>query len=73
MEILAQPPRIRLVVNGQAVADWSDPKPELCGEGPLGLQLHSNNVAQEVQFRGLILAENPQDQLLTAKAEARAK
>jgi hypothetical protein len=26
-----------------------------------------------VQFRGLILAENPQDQLLTAKAEARAK
>ena len=73
MEILAQPPRIRLVVNGQLVADWTDPKPELCGEGPLGLQLHSNKVAQEVQFRGLILAENPQDQLLTVKAEALAK
>ena len=73
MEILAQPPRIRLVVNGQAVADWTDPKPELCGEGPLGLQLHSNKVAQEVQFRGLILAENPQDQLLTVKPEAPAK
>jgi hypothetical protein len=73
MEILAQPPRIRLVVNGQLVADWTDPKPELCGEGPLGLQLHSNKVAQEVQFRGLILAENPQDQLLTVKAEAPAK
>ena len=73
MEILAQPPRIRLVVNGQLVADWTDPKPELCGEGPLGLQLHSNKVAQEVQFRGLILAENPQDQLLTVKADAPAK
>jgi hypothetical protein len=67
MEILAQPPRIRLVVNGQLVADWSDPKPELCGEGPLGLQLHSNKEAQEVQFRSLILAEDPQDQLLTVK------
>ncbi len=65
LEILAQPPRIRLVVNGQFGADWTDPKPDLCGEGPLGLQLHSNKVAQEVHFRGLILAENPADRLLT--------
>jgi hypothetical protein len=67
MEILAIAPRIRLAVNGQLVADWTDPKPELCGEGPIGLQLHSNNVAQEVRFRGLILAENPQDKLVTVK------
>ena len=65
MEILAIGDRIRLGVNGQFVADWRDPKPELCGEGPLGLQLHSNSVAQEIHFRGLILSENPQDDLIT--------
>lgn len=65
MEILAIAPRIRLAVNGQEVADWTDPKPELCEAGPLGLQLHSNNVAQEVRFRGLILAEDPKNELVT--------
>jgi hypothetical protein len=65
MEILAVAPRIRLAVNGQDVADWTDPQPDLCGEGPIGLQLHSNTVAQEVQFRGLILSENPEDRLIT--------
>jgi hypothetical protein len=65
MEILAIGNRIRHVINGKLVADWSDPKPELCQAGPIGLQLHSNNVPQEVQFRGLILTENPQDQLIT--------
>lgn len=69
MEILAIAPRIRLAVNGQLVADWTDPKPELCGEGPLGLQLHSNSVPQEVQFRGLILSENPVDEMITVKKE----
>ena len=65
MEILAIGNRIRLAVNGQEVADWEDPKPELCEAGPIGLQLHSNQVAQEVQFRGLILSENPKDELIT--------
>jgi len=68
MEILAIGQRIRLVVNGQEVADWTDPRPELCQAGPIGLQLHSNNVPQEVHFRGLILAENPEDRLITAGA-----
>jgi hypothetical protein len=67
MEILAIAPRIRLAVNGQAVADWTDPQPDLCGEGPIGLQLHSNTVAQEVQFRGLRLSENPEDRLITVE------
>lgn len=67
MEILAIGSRIRLAVNGQEVADWTDPKPEFCGEGPLGLQLHSNAVPQEVQFRGLILAENPENRLITVE------
>jgi hypothetical protein len=65
MEILAIGNRIRLAVNGQLVADWSDPKPELCEAGPIGLQLHSNKVPQEVRFRGLILSENPEDRLIT--------
>lgn len=67
MEILAIGARIRLAVNGQEVADWTDPKPELCGEGPLGLQLHSNQVPQEVRFRGLILSENPEERLITVE------
>jgi hypothetical protein len=67
MEILAIGDRIRLAVNGKEVADWRDPKPELIGEGPLGLQLHSNKVPQEVHFRGLILAENPEDKLVTVQ------
>jgi CubicO group peptidase (beta-lactamase class C family) len=68
MEILAIGRRIRHVVNGQLVADWSDPQPELCESGPIGLQLHSNTVPQEVQWRGLILTENPRDQLVTAES-----
>ena len=65
MEILATGHRIRLAVNGQLVADWEDPQPELCGTGPIGLQLHSNTVPQEVRFRGLILSENPEDKMIT--------
>jgi hypothetical protein len=65
MEILAIAPRIRHVINGKLVADWTDPMPETCVEGPIGLQLHSNKVAQEVQWKGLILTENPEDVLVT--------
>ncbi len=68
MEILATGHRIRHVVNGRLVADWADPLPESCVAGPVGLQLHSNKVAQEVQWRGLILTENPTDQLVTAES-----
>ncbi len=65
MEILATGHRIRLAVNGQLVADWEDPQPETCIAGPIGLQLHSNTVPQEVRFRGLILSEQPEDHLIT--------
>ena len=44
VEILAIGHRNRHVINGKLVADWSDPKPELCQNGPIGLQLHSNKV-----------------------------
>jgi Domain of Unknown Function (DUF1080) len=67
MEILAQGNRIRLVLNGKLVLDWRDPEPKLVGEGPIALQLHSNNVAQEVHFKGLDLTTFPEDKLLTVK------
>ena len=70
MEILAIGSRIRLAVNGKPVLDWTDPKPELCAAGPIGLQLHSNSVPQEVRFRGLVLVEDPQDVLVTAAPTA---
>ena len=66
LEILALGSRIRLAVNGKQVVDWTDPKPELCEAGPVGLQLHSNSEPQELRFRGLVLVEDPQDVLVTA-------
>ena len=65
MEILAIGNRIRHVINGKLVADWSDPRPELCQSGPIGLQLHSNRVPQEIHFRGLVLTEDPENELVT--------
>jgi hypothetical protein len=70
MEILAIGNRIRFAVNGRDVFDWTDPKPELCERGPIGLQLHSNSVPQEVRFRGLVLVEDPDDVLVTAAPTA---
>ncbi len=67
MEILAQGNRIRFVVNGKLVVDWRDPQPELVNEGPIGLQLHSNSVPQELHFKGLELTTFPEDKLLTVK------
>ncbi len=67
MEIVATGSRIRHAINGQLVADWTDPKPELCENGPIGLQLHSNTVPQEIHFRGLILTVDPEDKLITVE------
>ncbi len=67
MEILAQGNRIRFVLNGVLISDWREPKPETIKDGPIGLQLHSNNVPQEVRFKGLVLTTNPEDKLVTVK------
>lgn len=67
MEILAQGNRIRFVLNGTLVSDWRDPEPARVKAGPIGLQLHSNKVPQEVQFKGLDLETFPEDKLLTVK------
>src|SRR3954467_14500783 len=68
LEILAQGNRVRVAVNGTQVIDWRDPLPERILEGPIGLQLHSNKVPEEVQFKNLVLETFPkEDRLLTVK------
>lgn len=69
MEILAQGNRIRFVLNGKLISDWRDPLPKRIKEAPIGLQLHSNRVPQEVQFKGLTIETFPEDKLITLKAE----
>lgn len=71
IEILAQGNRVRVGVNGHAVVDWRDPEPERIKEGPIGLQLHSNNVPQEIHFKELVLTTFPtEDRLITVKNAA---
>jgi len=67
LEILAQGNRIRLVVNGILAADWRDPEPDRIKEGPIGLQLHSNKVPQEVHFKDVVVTTFPEDKLTTLK------
>jgi hypothetical protein len=68
IEILAQGNRVRVAVNGSAVVDWRDPEPNRIKEGPIGLQLHSNKVPQEIRFKGLVLETFPKDdKLVTVK------
>lgn len=67
MEIYAQGNRIRLVANGVLVVDWRDPEPDRIKVGPIGLQLHSNTVPQEVHFKGLVLTTFPDDKKLEGK------
>jgi type 1 glutamine amidotransferase len=67
MEILALGNRIRLAVNGHAVVNYLEKQPQTIQAGPIGLQLHSNNVPQEVHFKGLVLTTNPEDKLITVK------
>jgi hypothetical protein len=67
MEILAQGNRIRYALNGKLVLDWRDPQPELVGEGPIGLQLHSNDGPQELHWKGLVLTTFPEEKMTTVK------
>ena len=68
IEILAQGNRVRVAINGTAVVDWRDPKPETIHAAPIGLQLHSNNVKQEIHFKGLTIETFPkEDKLLSVK------
>ncbi len=65
IEILAQGNRIRFVLNGKLISDWREPLPKRIKVAPIGLQLHSNRVPQEVQFKNLKMEVFPEDDLLT--------
>ena len=68
IEILAQGNRVRVAINGVAVVDWRDPEPKRIKEAPIGLQLHSNKMPQEIHFKGLVLETFPkEDKLITVK------
>jgi hypothetical protein len=68
LEILAQGNRVRVAVNGTQVVDWRDPEPKRIKEGPIGLQLHSNAVPQEVLFKDIKLETFPKEEkLITVK------
>jgi hypothetical protein len=69
LEILAQGNRVRVVANGALVVDWRDPEPDRINEAPIGLQLHSNNVPQEIHFKDLVLTTFPEDKLETMKED----
>lgn len=70
IEILAQGNRVRVAANGYPVVDWRDPEPKRIKAGPIGLQLHSNSVPQELHFKGLVLTTFPEeDRLVTVKAK----
>jgi hypothetical protein len=65
LEILAQGNRVRVAVNGTQVIDWRDPLPDRIHEAPIGLQLHSNKVPQEVRFKNLKVETFPKEDKLT--------
>ncbi len=68
LEILAQGNRIRVAVNGIQVADWRDPLPDRIKDAPIGLQLHSNPVPQEVHFKDIVIETFPkEDKLISVK------
>jgi 6-phosphogluconolactonase len=72
IEILAQGNRIRFVLNGVLVSDWREPDPATIKEAPIGLQLHSNKVPQEVQWKNITIETFPEDKLTTlAQVESR--
>jgi hypothetical protein len=68
LEILAQGNRVRVAANGIAIIDWRDPEPDRIKEGPIGLQLHSNKMPEEVRFKDITVTTFPtEDKLLTVK------
>ncbi len=68
LEILAQGNLVRVAVNGVQIVEWRDPEPTRIKSAPIGLQLHSNKVPQEVHFKDLTIETFPKEnRLLTVK------
>lgn len=75
IEVLAQGNRIRFVLNGTLISDWREPDPDRIKEAPIGLQLHSNMVPQQVEWKNITIETFPDDKLTTlsdAPAKVRA-
>ncbi|MFM8477804.1 MAG: DUF1080 domain-containing protein [Planctomycetaceae bacterium] len=70
MEVLVTGSRLQCAANGWRIFDFSD-KPEMLQESPAGLQLHSNGQPQEYHFRTLLLTQNPSEQLVTVRDQAK--
>jgi len=70
MEVLVTGSRLQCAANGRRIFDFSD-KPEMLQESPAGLQLHSNGQPQEYHFRTLLLTQNPSEQLVTVRDQAK--
>lgn len=69
VEILAIGSRIRIAINGVKTSDWTDPEPHYIRAGPIALQQHWMNMGEQqvVLFRGLVIADDPEDYLITTK------
>jgi len=68
VEILAQGNRVRSAFNGVWVMDWREPNPALIKEGPIGVQLHAWNAAQEVRYKDILIETFPrEDRLISVK------
>lgn len=73
IDIIAQGNRVRVVANGVLVVDWRDPEPDRIKEAPIGLQLHSNSVPQEMQFKDLVITTFPEVKDLPDKIGEKVK
>jgi hypothetical protein len=68
VEILAQGNRVRSAFNGVWVMDWRETDPGIIKEGPIGVQLHAWNAAQEVLYKDIVIETFPKEsRLITVK------
>lgn len=64
IELVVVGNRIRMVNNGHLIVDYLEQRENLFA-APIGLQLHSHTGPQKHLFRGLVLSENPENELVT--------
>ena len=70
VEILAQGNRVRSAFNGVWVMDWRESDPAIIKEGPIGVQLHAWNAAQEVLYKDIVIETFPKEsRLITVKPQ----
>ena len=66
VEVLAQGNRVRSAFNGVQVMEWREADLSRIKEGPIGIQLHAWNDAQEVLYKDIHIETFPKvDKLIT--------